>query len=215
MITWTAAPCSAFPDVPVYSSLRSPGVAVPLWRFREGGARGLLGDRFRTAHEDGTPTVEIRRSALIGHSAASVFDLIEAAEQYPEFLPWCAKAIILERDENVVAARLTVNYRGLHFDLRTRNPKRRPHWLAVRMEQGPFRRFEGDWRLIELGPEACKIEFTLSYEFDSRLVGKLADTVFERIADTMLDAFAQRAEDVLGRTGEGGNPQDPVSGETS
>ena len=159
--------------------------------------------------------MEIRRSALIGHSAESTFDLIEAAEHYPEFLPWCARAIILERDENVVAARLTVDYRGLHFDLTTRNPKRRPNWLAVRLEQGPFRRFEGEWRLVELGTGACKIEFALRYEFDSKLVGKVADTVFERIADTMLDAFAQRAEDVLGRTGEGGSPHAPVSGETS
>jgi len=158
--------------------------------------------------------VEIRRSALIGHSAESTFDLIEAAEHYPEFLPWCTRAIILERDENIVAARLTVNYRGLHFDLTTRNPKRRPHWLAVRMEKGPFRRFEGEWRLAELAPDACKIEFALGYEFDSALVGKLADSVFERIADTMIDAFALRAENVLGRKDGGGSPQDPVSGET-
>ena len=159
--------------------------------------------------------MEIRRSALIGHSAESTFDLIEAAERYPEFLPWCTKAIILERDENVVAARLTVNYRGLRFDLTTRNPKRRPEWLAVRLQEGPFRRFEGDWRLVELAPDACKIEFMLGYEFDSALVGKLADSVFERVADTMIDAFAQRADDVLGRTGNGRTPGDPAAGETS
>ena len=151
--------------------------------------------------------MEVHRSALIGHSAESTFDLIEAAEHYPEFLPWCANAVILARDENVVAARLTVNYHGLHFDLTTRNPKERPHWMAIHLERGPFRRFEGDWRVVELGPDACKIEFTLRYEFDSTLVGKLAGSVFERIADTMIDAFAHRAEDVLGRTGESVNPE--------
>jgi ribosome-associated toxin RatA of RatAB toxin-antitoxin module len=150
--------------------------------------------------------VEIRRSALIGHSAASTFDLIEAAEHYPEFLPWCASATILARDDAVVAARLEVDYRGLRFGLTTRNPKRRPHWMAIRLEEGPFRRFEGVWRLTELGPEACKIEFTLRYEFDSRVVGKLADGVFERIADTMIDAFANRAQDVLGASGERADP---------
>jgi ribosome-associated toxin RatA of RatAB toxin-antitoxin module len=181
-----------------------PGVAVP--RQRNEAARRRFGDRFRAVHEIPTPTVEIRRSALIGHSAASTFDLIEAAEHYPEFLPWCASAIILARDDSVVAARLAVDYRGLRFDLTTRNPKRRPHWLAVRLEEGPFRRFEGEWRLVELGPDACKIEFALRYEFDSALVGKLADRVFGRIADTMLDAFATRADDVLGRPTEGQNP---------
>jgi ribosome-associated toxin RatA of RatAB toxin-antitoxin module len=50
--------------------------------------------------------------------------------------------------------------------------------------------------VTELGPEACKIEFELRYEFDSTLVGKLAESVFGRIADTMVDAFARRAEKV-------------------
>ena len=140
--------------------------------------------------------MEVRRSALIGYPAASTFDLIEEAEHYPEFLPWCAGATILARDDTVVAARLNVDYRGLRFDLTTRNPKRRPHWLAVRMEQGPFRRFEGEWHVRELGSEACRIEFELHYQFDSALAGKLADTVFGRIADTLVDAFARRAADL-------------------
>ena len=143
--------------------------------------------------------MEVRRSALIGYPAASTFDLIEQAEHYPEFLPWCSGATILARDESIVAARLTVDYAGLRFDLTTRNPKRRPHWLAVRMEQGPFRRFDGEWHIRELGPLACKIEFELHYQFDYALVGKVADSVFGRIADAMVDAFARRAQDVLAK----------------
>ena len=138
--------------------------------------------------------MEIRRSALIGRSAASTFDLIEAAEHYPAFLPWCAAAVILERDPTVVAARITVNYHGLRFDLTTRNPKRRPHWMAIHLERGPFRRFEGEWRVAELAAEACKIEFTLRYEFEHALVGGLAKGVFDRIANTLVDSFARRAQ---------------------
>jgi ribosome-associated toxin RatA of RatAB toxin-antitoxin module len=160
--------------------------------------------------------VEVVRSALIAYPAPDTFDLIEQAEHYPEFLPWCAGATILARDDSVVAARLAVDYRGLRFDLTTRNPKRRPHWLAVRLEEGPFRRFEGEWHVRELGPQACKIEFELHYQFDSTLVGKLADTVFGRIADTLVDAFAQRAADVMGRTrASAAQKPQPKPGETS
>lgn len=160
--------------------------------------------------------MEIHRSALIGHSAASMFDLIEAAEHYPAFLPWCTDAIILARDASVVVARITVNYHGLHFDLTTRNPKRRPHCMAIHLERGPFRHFGGEWRLIELAPEACKIEFTLRYEFDNALVGKLAGSVFDRIADTMIDAFAHRAEHALPRPEPGADPGTvPTSGKPS
>jgi ribosome-associated toxin RatA of RatAB toxin-antitoxin module len=163
--------------------------------------------------------LEIRRSALIGHSAASVFDLIEAAEHYPEFLPWCANAVILERDATVVMARITINYHGLHFDLTTRNPKRRPHWMAIHaigLERGPLRRFEGEWQVVELAVEACKIEFALRYELDHALLGKLAGVVFEGIASTMVDAFAQRAEHVLVRQERSGDRHSfPTPGKTS
>ncbi len=159
--------------------------------------------------------MELRRSALIGHSAASTFELIEAAEHYPAFLPWCANAVILARDPDVVSARITVNYRGLRFDLTTRNPKRSPHWMAIHLEEGPFRRFEGEWRLVELAAEACRIEFTLRYEFDSAIVGRLAGGVFDGIAGTMVDAFARRAAQVLRRPEPGSDPEGLAAPPTS
>lgn len=143
--------------------------------------------------------MEVRKSALVAHSAAQMFDLIEAAEHYATFLPWCTGAVILERDEAVVVARIAVKYRGLGFSFTTRNPKRRPEWMAIHLEDGPFRHFEGEWRLRELAPDACKVEFALGYELDSNLVGRLAAPVFESIAGTLVDAFVARADRTLAR----------------
>ena len=56
---------------------------------------------------------EIRKSALVAHSSERIFDLIEAAEHYPEFLPWCAAAMILARNEDMVSARITIDFHGL------------------------------------------------------------------------------------------------------
>lgn len=142
--------------------------------------------------------LEIRRSALIGYPAPETFDLIEAAEHYPAFLPWCARAVILARDSAMVMARISIAYRGLAFDLTTRNPKRRPDWMAIHLEQGPFRRFEGVWRVTALSEGACRIELALRYEFDGAIVGRLVRGVFDGVADTLVDAFARRAESKLG-----------------
>ena len=70
--------------------------------------------------------MELRKTVLVGQSAERMFDLIEAAEHYPDFLPWCAAATIVERDDDVVAADSTVDYHGVRFGFRTRNPKRPP-----------------------------------------------------------------------------------------
>ena len=114
--------------------------------------------------------MEIHRSALVPHSAEDMFDLIEGAEHYPAFIPWCAGATILAREDSIVAARITVAWQGISFEITTRNPKKRPEWLSVRMERGPFRRFDGDWHLKPLAPSACKVEFVLRCEFDSALL---------------------------------------------
>lgn len=138
--------------------------------------------------------MNVRRSALIQRSAADVFDMIEAAEHYPAFMPWCPKVVILERTDDIVAATLTLRFAGVQFEMTTRNPKRRPDWLLVRLAHGPFRRFDGDWHLTALAPDACKVEFDLSYEFAGALVDRAAGRVFDGIADRIVDAFAQRAD---------------------
>ncbi len=135
----------------------------------------------------------VRRSALVGQPAAHVFDIIEAAEHYPRFLPWCASASIVSRDDNLVSADLTVHWGGVHFEMRTRNPKQRPGLMQIHLERGPFRRFEGEWRLTALAPDACKVVFVLDYEFDSSFMTRAAGPVFNRIADTLVDAFVARA----------------------
>jgi len=135
----------------------------------------------------------VRRSALVAQPATHLFDLIEAAEHYPLFLPWCAGATILCRDDDVVSADIRVRYRGVSFEMRTRNPKRRPEHMAVHLEKGPFKAFDGEWRVTALNDVACKVEFTLEYEFESALMTRVAGPMFDHVSDTLVDAFVLRA----------------------
>lgn len=144
----------------------------------------------------GGKPVEVRRSALVAHPAARVFAVIEAAEDYPAFLPWCTGATILERDEQLVAARIAVAWRGVRFSFVTRNPKRAPEWLAVRLAEGPFRRFEGEWKLTPLAEWGCRVEFNLVCELNSAVLSVIAGPVFEHVVNTLVDAFIQRSDQV-------------------
>jgi ribosome-associated toxin RatA of RatAB toxin-antitoxin module len=139
-------------------------------------------------------SMEIRRTVLVPHSAERMFDLIEAAEHYPAFLPWCAEATIVQRDVDVVIANITVDYHGVRFHFTTRNPKRRPEWMAITLQRGPFRRFEGEWKLRGLGDEGSHIDFALRYDFDSGVMRTIAGPVFERITNTLVDAYVARAD---------------------
>jgi ribosome-associated toxin RatA of RatAB toxin-antitoxin module len=139
---------------------------------------------------------EVRRTALVAHPAEHLYRLIEAAEDYPAFLPWCASATILERDDAIVRARLEVAWRGVRFGFVTRNPKRAPLWMAIGLEDGPFRHFHGEWQLTPLATWGCRVQFMLAYEFDAALLGTLAQPVFDQATNTLVDAFVRRADEV-------------------
>jgi ribosome-associated toxin RatA of RatAB toxin-antitoxin module len=151
--------------------------------------------------------MEVRRSALVAYSAEDMFDLIEGAEHYPAFLPWCAGATILARDESMVAARIAVAWKGVRFHITTRNPKKRPEWLLVRLEQGPFRRFDGDWQVRALAPQACKVEFLLRCEFDNALLRGVTGSVLERLSGIFVDAFVRRANALFGPNARSAGPR--------
>jgi ribosome-associated toxin RatA of RatAB toxin-antitoxin module len=146
--------------------------------------------------------MEIVKSVLVPYAAESMFDLIEGAEHYPAFVPGCVAASILERTEEIVAARLTMRISGVALHIETRNRKARPEWMEIAMVSGPFRRFQGSWRLTPLNAAGCRIAFTLSYELEgaaARLIGPM----FGRMADHLIDAFVLRAERVLPLAGGG------------
>lgn len=153
--------------------------------------------------------VTVQRSALVAHPAERVFDLIEAAEHYPAFLPWCAGATILERSDAVVAARIDVAWRGVRFSIVTRNPKQRPTWMAIGLQDGPFRTFAGEWRLAPLSDWGCRVGFTLRYEFSASVLDPLAGPMFRHVTDTLMDAFIARA-DALAATSPSGPARGPA-----
>jgi len=67
----------------------------------------------------------------------------------------------------------------------------------VRLVEGPFRHFEGDWRLTPLGDIGCKVEFDLSYEIAAGLLDQVALPAVEFVSRSMIDAFVRRAERIL------------------
>ena len=78
--------------------------------------------------------------------------------------------------------------------------------VRIELVDGPFSQLEGQWRFIplakpgadEAAAQACKIEFELRYAFASRALEALVGPVFDRIANTFVEAFVKRAEQVYG-----------------
>lgn len=136
----------------------------------------------------------IARSAIVERSAAALYALVEDIESYPEFLPWCAAAKILERSPGRTVATLTLGVKGARQTLTTENANTPGRAIEMRLLAGPFRRFAASWRFTPLGAQATKIEFSLHYEFANRLAAKALEPALARVADGTVEAFTRRAE---------------------
>jgi ribosome-associated toxin RatA of RatAB toxin-antitoxin module len=141
----------------------------------------------------------ISRSAIVEHSAQELFALVDDIDSYPRFLPWCTAAKVHERTPASVRATLTVGMRGLSQSFTTQNDLQPGESMNMRLVKGPFRRFAAAWRFKPLSAEACAIEFELEYEMAGPLA-RVLEPLFDRIADTMVDAFTRRAAELYGKS---------------
>ena len=141
--------------------------------------------------------VTVEKTVLVHHSAAQMFNLVDGVEDYQAFLPWCGGVDLIERSIQTTTATLHIDFHGLKQQFTTQNEKHFPHAMDMKLKDGPFKHFEGSWRFIALSAEACKIEFLLEYEFSSAWLSQLISPVFSHIANTFVDSFVTRADNIL------------------
>jgi ribosome-associated toxin RatA of RatAB toxin-antitoxin module len=141
----------------------------------------------------------IQRSAIVEHSAQEMYALVDDIESYPRFLPWCTAAKVDERTAESARATLTIGIRGLRQSFTTHNANRPGESIELSLVKGPFRRFQAAWRFKPLSQEASRIEFSLEYEMAGTLA-RILEPLFDHIADTMVDAFTRRADQLYGKS---------------
>ncbi|MES2547560.1 MAG: type II toxin-antitoxin system RatA family toxin [Pseudomonadota bacterium] len=138
----------------------------------------------------------VQKTVLVMHSAEQMYALVDAVEDYPQFLPWCGGVDLLERTDAKTSATLHINYHGIKQHFTTVNNKTFPHSMDIQLKDGPFKHLDGSWQFITLRADACKIEFKLNYEFANGFLEKIIAPVFSHIANTFVDGFVARADKV-------------------
>ncbi len=141
---------------------------------------------------------KVQRSVLVPYSAEQMFDLVAGVDRYPQFMPWCGGATILERHENGMRASITIQFAGVKQSFTTENAHDYPRSIRLSLVDGPFSHLEGLWEFQALDEHACKVLFTMEYAFSSRMLERVVGPVFNRIASSFIDAFTKRADQVYG-----------------
>ena len=143
----------------------------------------------------------VNKSVLIWYHAEEMYALVVDVMSYPQFLPWCDHADVLEEGSDGMTAEVGIAFGGVRHSFTTRNQHTPARAVDMQLVDGPFSRLDGHWRFLPVGDgaeRACRVELNLPYGFDNAALGKLVGPVFDRIARNLVDAFVKRAEQVYG-----------------
>jgi coenzyme Q-binding protein COQ10 len=136
-------------------------------------------------------------SRILPYTAEFIYRIVADVERYPEFVPWCAGLRVLKREPapfgEVMWAETLVGYKTLRERYISRvelNPA--SGRIDVTETEGPFRQLENHWRFAPAAG-GCRVDFSILFEFRSRMLGRIAGAALALVMGRMTDAFEARA----------------------
>ena len=141
----------------------------------------------------------VSKSVLIWYHPEEMYALVTDVASYPQFLPWCDHARVIDEDDSGMTAEVGIAIGAVRQTFTTRNTHTEGQAVDMQLVKGPFSQLDGHWRFLSLGDgsqRACRVELNLNYGFDNATLGKLVGPVFDRIAASLVDAFVKRAGQV-------------------
>ncbi len=143
---------------------------------------------------------------IVPYTVDLMYRVVADVEQYPKFLPWVVALRVLSREQeegrDVLAAEMAIGYGALREKYTSRvilDPA--AHTIDVAQTSGPFKQLENHWRFTPEGGR-CRVDFTLAFEFKSRVLNAVAGAAFGKVYIKMADAFEARAKALSGRPTE-------------
>jgi len=136
---------------------------------------------------------QVKRAALVGQPPARLFALIADVERYPEFVPGCTHARIESSSPHEVVATIGVRRGALRAEFTTRNELQPDRRVTMHLVRGPFRTLEGEWLVVPIGTDGCRVELTMRFAFSNPVSAVIFEPLFEETVAALLDAFVARA----------------------
>lgn len=141
----------------------------------------------------------------VRQAAGDMFDLVADVERYPEFVPLCSALKVRSRDARadgaeIIVADMTVAYKLIRETFRSKvTLEKQKFQILVEYLDGPFSHMENRWTFRPIDERACEVEFDITYEFKSRVLGMLMGAMFDAAFRRFAVAFERRADEIYKR----------------
>ncbi len=140
----------------------------------------------------------IHKQAVVPHSTEQMYRLVNDVNAYPLFLPWCKQVDLLSETDDEIRATLHLEKGSLRKAFTTCNRLQKNKMIEIRLISGPFHHLEGFWRFDSLAEGGTQISLDMEFEFANKLISFMIEPVFSQIANSLVDAFSERAKDLYG-----------------
>jgi coenzyme Q-binding protein COQ10 len=142
-----------------------------------------------------------QETRFLPYTPTQMFDLVADIKAYPQFLPWCKRAVVLSRGRKIIVADLVIGYKLFQEKFTSEVTLDRPRAISVNYRSGPLAHLSNVW---EFAPgrvdkrKGCALSFTVDFDFKSPLLRAAMSVFFDKALSRMVEAFEARAADLYG-----------------
>ena len=140
----------------------------------------------------------IHKQEQVAFSANEMYSLVNDIASYPEFLPWCKATNIIENNGNSLIASVSIAVGKIKQTFTTANEMQANRSISMRLVEGPFKELNGHWEFQDDGHGGSSVSLDMQFEFKNKIIKHTLGTAFQKIIDSLVHAFVERARIVYG-----------------
>ena len=130
---------------------------------------------------------------IIQANKEKIFDVIANIENYPNFLPWCIGARIIETKKSseilIQKAELIISFKSFRENFCSEIELNKNNYtINIFSNIKPFRILKGNWSIRET-INGCEVSFKIKFEFNSIILEKLIGLIFFKAVKSIVKAF--------------------------
>ena len=141
---------------------------------------------------------------VLPYRPEQLFELVGDVEAYPQFVPWIVSMRVWNRrddgaDVTGMDAEAGIRFTFLKERFSTRIKRdAKAGEITVSLLSGPFRHLFNRWKFAP-HPTGTAVDFSIDFEFKSKLLTKLLTSNFHHAVDRLMICFEERAKTLYGR----------------
>ena len=138
-----------------------------------------------------------KQESFSKYKKEDLYNLAIDVLSYPKFLPWCAATRIVKENGEEITADMVISFAGFQ-EKYTSLITKTDDSILTKAISGPFDILESSWKFTEL-ENGTKIEFSINFQFKSRIMGRFAKLFFDKALKKIVDSFEKRADYLYGK----------------